>query len=80
MAQKGAKMVSKVTKTPMITRDDLIAHIKVVGQRIIDDAEEITPDPNGTSFMEIRAIIAPATVATQIEYKIKRYADPRIKR
>lgn len=68
-----------MTKTPIITRDDLIAHIKAIGQKIIDDAEEIAPNPNGTSFMEIRAIIAPTTAVTQVEYKIKRYADPRIK-
>lgn len=73
-------MVGKVAETQMITRDDLIAHIKEVGQRIIDDAEGIAPDPNGTSFMEIRATIAPESEVTQIEYKIVRYADPRIKR
>lgn len=61
-----------------LTRDDLIEHIREVGKAIINDAEHIAPTPLMCSGIEITAHICPSTEATEVEYHITRYADPRL--
>lgn len=61
-----------------LTREVLIEHIKEVGKAIINDAERITPCPKYCSGIEITAHIYPVAETTEVEYRITRYADPRI--
>lgn len=60
------------------TREDVIAHLKSVGQKIIDDAELIAPRPRYTTRISITANIEACEITT-VEYDIECYADPRIK-
>ena len=69
---------SNVKRNAMLSRDDLIAHLKAVGQRIIDDAEQLTIEPKRTCSIEIRATIEPLDSVTHVEYCIDRIADPRV--
>lgn len=68
---------SKVNRPRGFTRDDLIEHIKAVGQRIIDDAERIATDPTKTSYIDIEAEISPSQEVTKVKYHITQNADPR---
>lgn len=70
--------ISDVKRNAMLSRDDLIAHLKAVGQRIIDDAEQLNIDPKHTCSIEIRATIEPLNSVTHVEYYIDRVADPRL--
>lgn len=69
---------SHVKRKPTLTREDLIAHLKAVGQRIMDDAEGLNIDPRHTFSVEIKAKIAPMDAVTHVEYYIDRTADPRL--
>lgn len=60
------------------TRDDIIAHLKSVGQKIIDDAELIAPRPRNTTRIYISATIEACEI-TKVEYDIECYVDPQIK-
>ena len=72
------RAISDVKRNAMLSRDDLIAHLKAVGQRIIDDAEQLNIDPKHTCSIEIRATIEPLDSVTHVEYYIDRVADPRL--
>ena len=67
-----------VERKEKLTREDLIAHLKAVGQSIIDDAEKIAPDCYYTAFITISACINPVVETTYVRYEIKRHADPRL--
>ena len=69
---------SDVKRNAALSRDDLIAHLKAVGQRIIDDAEQLNIDPKHTCSIEIKATIEPLDSVTHVEYYINRVADPRL--
>ena len=69
---------SDVKRNTMLSRDDLIAHLRAVGQRIIDDAERLNIDPKRTCSIEIQATIEPLNSVTHVEYYIDRVADPRL--
>ena len=64
----------------MVNREDLIEHIKKIGQAIIDDAERIAPETKVTKEIEISAKIRPNDLVTTIHYDIERIADPRLNR
>ena len=72
------RAISDVKCNAMLSRDDLIAHLKAVGKRIIDDAEQLNIDPKHTCSIEIRATIEPLDSVTHVEYYIDRVADPRL--
>ena len=73
-----ARATSDVKRNAALSRDDLIAHLKAVGKRIIDDAEQIGIDPKHTCSIEIKAMIEPLDSVTHVEYYIDRIADPRL--
>ena len=73
-----ARATSDVKRNAALSRDDLIAHLKAVGQRIIDDAEQLIIDPKHTCSIEIKATIEPLDSVTHVEYYINRIADPRV--
>lgn len=66
-----------VARPISLTRDDLIAHIKNVGQAIINDAEQIALDPQNIQGVSIIASIEPLSSITTVDYSITRIADPR---
>lgn len=72
------RATSDVKRNAMLGRDDLIAHLKAVGQRIIDDAGQLNIDPKHTCSIEIRATIEPLDSVTHVEYYIDCVADPRL--
>jgi len=72
------RATSDVKRNAALSRDDLIAHLKNVGQRIIDDAERLNIDPKRTCSIEITATIEPLNSVTHVEYYIDQIADPRV--
>ena len=76
--QKILRATSDVKRNAALSRDDFIAHLKAVGQRIIDDAEQLNIDPEHTCSIEIKATIEPLDSVTHVEYYIDRIADPRV--
>ena len=73
-----ARATSNVKRNAALSRDDLISHLKAIGQRIIDDAELLNIDPKRTCSIEIKATIEPLDSVTHVEYWIDRIADPRL--
>ena len=70
--------VSKGNKA--MTTQQLVEHIKAVGQAIIDDADKIAFDAHDLASIVIRAVIAPSEEVTTVTYRLERLADPRIGR
>ena len=81
-AQKGADMQTKVPKetkaNKAMTTQQLVEHIKAVGQAIIDDADKIAFDANDLAAIVIYAEIAAGKQVTTVDYCLQRLADPRI--
>ena len=71
---------SSVERGFLLTSEMLAAHLKEVGQRIIDDAEAISGGPENIRRIKITAEICPCEETTSVYYEIQKYADPRIKR
>lgn len=67
--------VSKGNKA--MTTQQLVDHVKAIGQAIIDDAEKIAFDADDLSLIGISAIIAPHESVTTVKYQLNRIADPR---
>ncbi|MBR3000384.1 MAG: hypothetical protein IKF39_05230 [Oscillospiraceae bacterium] len=63
-----------------LSKEDLVEHLKCIGQTIIDDAEAIGAKPQRTCYIAISAAINPETEMTKIDYRIERLADPRIEK
>lgn len=70
----------KIERKLRFSKEDLIAHLKCIGQTIIDDAEAIGAKPQRTCYIAISAVINPAEEVTKIDYRFVRYADPRIEK
>lgn len=70
----------EIERKTRLNKEGLIAHLKCIGQTIIDDAEAIGAKPQRTRYIAISAAINPAEEVTTIDYKIERYADPRIEK
>jgi len=70
---------SCISRSPAMDKESLIAHLKTVGQRIVDDAEMVGSDPEHTREIYISARISPFESITSIDYEITRAADPRLK-
>lgn len=70
----------EIERKSRLNKEDLISHLKCIGQTIIDDAEAIGAKPQRTCYIAISAVINPAEEVTKIDYRIERYADPRIER
>lgn len=68
--------VSKGNKA--MTTQQLVEHIKAVGQAIIDDADKIAFDANDLFSICISAEIEPCSQVTTVNYHLERLADPRI--
>ena len=60
------------------TKEELVEHIKTVGQTIIQDAETIALDPKVAYSIEIVAKIEATKEITDLTYILKRHADPRL--
>lgn len=74
------KIAHAIPRKPYgFTKQDLIDHIKCIGQTIVDDAEEIAPDPSVSNRVIISAIISPGDKVTTIHYAVRKTADPRLK-
>ena len=56
---------------PNSGRSGLVEAVKMLGQKIIDDADEMTPDPNWTSSIEIIASLCADGIGS-IEWRITR--------
>lgn len=70
---------TEVSRNRTLTTEQLIEHIKAVGQAIVDDAERISIDTKNIMSISIKAEIAPLEQVTAIEYTYNRMADPRVK-
>lgn len=68
--------VSKGNKA--MTTQQLVEHIKAVGQAIIDDADKIAFDAHDLFSICISAEIAACSQVTTVKYQLERLADPRI--
>ena len=73
------KKKTEVSRNRTLTTEQLIEHIKAVGQAIVDDAEEISIDAKNITSISIKEEIAPLEQVTAIEYTYNRTADPRVK-
>lgn len=71
---------TELKRQELMSKMELITHIKCIGQAIIDDAERIGERPERTSYISISAVISPVEEITKIDYRIERIADPRVKR
>lgn len=71
--------MATVSNETVRTREDIIAHMKAIGQRILDDAETFAPEPTYTTEMVITAEINPFEELSTVKYEMRRIADPRIK-
>lgn len=69
-----------IERKSRLNKEDLIAHLKCIGQTIIDDAEAIGAKPQRTCYIAISAVINPAEEVTTIDCRIERIADPRVTR
>ena len=69
---------SCISRSPAMDKESLIAHLKTVGQRIVDDAEMVGADPKRTREIYISVRISPFDSTTSIDYEITRIADPRL--
>lgn len=76
---KEAK-ISRIDRPSAMDKEALVAHLKTVGQRIVDDAEMIGADPKRTIQIYISVKISPFDSVTSIDYEITRTADPRFER
>lgn len=70
---------TEVCRSQTLTTEQLVEHIKAVGQAIVDDAERISIDAKNIRSISIKAEIAPLEQVTTIEYTYNRIADPRVK-
>ena len=61
-----------------ITTDDIKAHIRKVGETLIEDAEKFIIDPAGTTSIYIKTDINPYDHITTVKWEIERLADPRV--
>lgn len=73
-------MQTKIQREKFLTTQQLVEHVKAVGQAIIDDADKIAFDATDLSSIVIRAYINPNEEVTTVTYRMERYADPRISR
>ena len=73
-------MEGAVERKRLLTKEDLIEHIKEIGQTILFDAENIAIDPQNVRSFHIEATIAPGEKATNVTYTVNRFADPRIRK
>lgn len=73
------KTTISIDRPLAMDKGQLIAHLKTVGQRIIDDAEAFGADPKHTSEIRIFVSISPNDSTTSIDYDIIKVADPRLK-
>ncbi len=73
-------MQTKIQREKFLTTQQLVEHVKAVGQAIIDDADKIAFDATDLSSIVIRAYINPNEEVTAVTYRMERYADRRISR
>lgn len=60
-----------ISYAPNSGRSGLVEAVKMLGQKIIDDADEMTPDPNWTNSIEIIASLCADGIGS-IEWCITR--------
>lgn len=73
-------MQTKIQRERDLTTQQLVEHIRAVGQAIIDDADKIAFDTIDLASIVIRAYINPGEEVTTVTYRMERYADPRFSR
>lgn len=73
------KKKTEISRNRTLTTEQLVEHIKAVGNAIVDDAERISIDAKNIMSLSIKAEIAPLEQVTTIEYTYNRKADPRLK-
>lgn len=61
-----------------LTTEQLIDHIRCVGDAIKEDAEILSIGAHNIRSVSIKTEIAPAHETTYVEYTIERCADPRV--
>ena len=69
--------VMAIKRDPYMDRNAFAEHLRMIGQAIIDDAENIALRTSQVRRIEIRADVAPGEQLTYVEYYIERMADPR---
>lgn len=67
-----------VDRPVAMNSEKLTAHIKAIGQAIIDEAEHLGADPH-KSYIEFNATIQPGKAITAVKVTYEVFADPRIK-
>lgn len=70
---------TRIERPKCFTKDDLKAHIRAIGESIIEISETMNIDPHLTKEIRIHGEIAPLTEATTVSIEIIRFADPRVK-
>ena len=70
------KKTTSVARPFNLPKDELQKHLEAIGSAIIADAETISKYKK-IKYIEISAEINPCEEITEIEYHIKRLADPR---
>lgn len=66
-----------VHRSESLTTEQIVEHIKEVGQAIIDDSETVALNASNVRSILIEAEIAPLVQGTTVTYTIQRFADPR---
>lgn len=66
---------TNVNRDASMDTQQLINHLKAIGQAIIDDAEKIAFDASDLASVGIDAYIAPCTRFTTVEYRLRRIAQ-----
>ena len=73
------KNTTQVKRPAHLSQEELIKHIRCIGQTIIERAEDIAFDPMYGRELEITARVCPANAATTVKWGVEVYADPRVK-
>ena len=68
---------TKMNRDRILSTQELVEHVKAIGQAIIDDAEKLAFDADDLSSIGINAVIAPWESCTTVTYRLSRIADPR---
>ena len=66
-----------VERPVALNSEKLTAHIKAIGQAIIDEAESLGADPH-KRYLEFNAMVSPGDVVTTIKVTYEVYADPNV--
>lgn len=69
----------QVKRPEYFSKEELIKHIKCIGQTIIERAEDIAIDPIYGRGLEITAKVFPANKVTTVQWSVEVFADPRVK-